>query len=160
MSNSLRDELLRAGLVSQERLEAAKASKRRPGGAPRKARGRPAAAQSAAPAAALRPDKARRAEVREFLRKKRRNVADAPLPFHFVEGRVIRKIWVTAEQKAALAAGDLLIASRNERHYLLDRKDGETLLALDPGAVLIRPDTGADDDPAYAAHPVPDDLQW
>lgn len=186
MSNDLRDQLLKAGLVTEDQVKAAESRPRREtrsatklsgsrkkgnkGRPPQAAKGVPArpkgARKSVAPAQTQSPsphlDKAQREAVRTFLREKRRNAPDAPLPYNFQDGRAVKKLWVTAEQQAALGAGDMVIVSRNDRHYLIGREDSEYLLTLDPKAVIIRAGHAREDedDPAYREHPIPDDLVW
>jgi uncharacterized protein len=187
MSNDLRDQLLRAGLVTEDQVKAAETRPQRapktsqkpvgkkakpkkprsPHGAkeaparPQRPRKKPAApAQTPSPTPHL--DKAQREVVRTFLREKRQNVPDAPLPYNFQDGRAVKKLWVNAEQQAALGTGELVIVSRNDRHYLIGKEDSEHLLTLDPKAMIIRADDarGEEDDPAYKDHPIPDDLVW
>lgn len=186
MSNDLRDQLLKAGLVTEDQVKAAESHPRREHGTvgkpsdsrkkgnkgrpPQAPKGTPArtkrARKPAAPAQTPSPtphlDKAQREAVRTFLREKRRNHPDAPLPYNFQDGRAVKKLWVTAEQQAALGAGELVIVSRNDRHYLINREDSEYLLTLDPKAVIIRACDAREeeDDPAYREHPIPDDLVW
>lgn len=183
MSNDLRDQLLKAGLVTEEQVKAAETRPQRTPGSSQKPAGkkakkaRPPQRAKAAPVRPKRPhkpaapaqtpsptphlDKAQREAVRTFLREKRRNVADAPLPYNFLDGRAVKKLWITAEQQAALAAGELVIVSRNDRHYLIGKDDSEHLLTLDPKAAIIRADAHSEeDDPAYREHPIPDDLVW
>lgn len=184
MSNDLRDQLLKAGLVTEDQVKAAetrpprepRASQKPSGKKSKKAR--PPQAAKAAPARRKRPnnkpaapaqtpsptphlDKAQREVVRTFLREKRQNATDAPLPYNFLDGRAVKKLWITSEQQTALASGELVIVSRNDRHYLIGKEDSEHLLTLDPKAVIIRADARSEEeDPAYKDHPVPDDLVW
>ncbi|APZ44152.1 DUF2058 family protein [Acidihalobacter ferrooxydans] len=183
MSNDLRDQLLKAGLVTEAQVkkaetprpprESAKARQPAPtrarkakpqqlaDGRANKGRRKPAqVAQTPSPTPHL--DKAQREAVRVFLRERRRNVADAPLPYNFLDGSAVKKLWVTAEQHTALGAGTLLIVARNDRHYLIGDEDVQKLLELDPRANIIRAQASAtvDEDPAYRDHPIPDDLMW
>ncbi|MEJ2480254.1 MAG: DUF2058 family protein [Acidihalobacter sp.] len=185
MSNDLRDQLLKAGLVSEDQVKAAETRPQRAPGAARKPIGkkpkkpRPSQGAKGAAARPKRPrkpaapaqtpsptphlDKAQREVVRTFLREKRQNTPDAPLPYNFQDGNAVKKLWVTADQQAALGSGELVIISRNDRHYLIGREDSEHLLTLDPKAVVIRADDARgeeEEDPAYKEHPIPDDLVW
>jgi uncharacterized protein len=185
MSNDLRDQLLKAGLVTEDQVKATETRPRREPRTSQKPAGkkvkkaRPPQSAKAAPARPKRPrkpaapaqtpsptphlDKAQREVVRTFLREKRQNTPDAPLPYNFQDGRAVKKFWVTAEQQAALGTGELVIVSRNERHYLIGKADSEHLLTLDPKAVIIRAaDARSEEaeDPAYKDHPIPDDLVW
>lgn len=186
MSNDLRDQLLRAGLVTEDQVKAVESrsqrnpcvGKRPPGGLkkgkktrqPQATRGavarfkhqRKHAAPAQMPSPTPHLDKAQREAVRTFLREKRQNTPNAPLPYNFQEGCAVKKTWVTAEQQAALGSGELVIVSRNDRHYLIGQADSEHLLTLDPKAVIIRADAvlEEEEDPAYKEHPIPDDLVW
>ena len=186
MSNDLRDQLLKAGLVTEDQVRATETRPRREPRTPQKPVGKKAKKarppQSAKAAPAARPkrprkpaapaqtpsptphlDKAQREAVRTFLREKRQNTPDAPLPYNFQDGRAVKKLWVTAEQQAALGTGELVIVSRNDRHYLIGKADAEHLHTLDPKAAIIRADDARgedEEDPAYKEHPIPDDLVW
>lgn len=184
MGNSLRDELLKAGLVSEER-----AARPRPGrGKSRSARKRKSrprestADQPTAPAPhVLRENQRRTARfvrdpslggpsvaesARKALRRKieslieaeRRNDDQADIPYHFVKGRRIKRVYVTEAQRGELTTGGLVIAALEGNHHLMTPPAADRLLALAPQTVICR---GADAaDGSDEEHPVPDDITW
>lgn len=118
-------------------------------------------AQTPSPYAHL--DKAQREAVRRFLREHRVNSGEGEIPYHFQEGTSVRKIWVTPQQREALMLGHLVIVPRNERYYVIDAAQAESLRSLDPLAEVILAEASSeriDDDPAYKDFPIPDDLVW
>lgn len=191
MGNSLRDELLKVGLVSEERLK----KPRRPGrGKSRSARQRKASSEKAAEEQAaataqhvLRENqrrtarfvrdptlgggsvaesakKALRRKIQELIQSERRNHDAAEIPYHFIKGKRIKRVYVTEPQRGELSAGTLVIAALEGNHHLLTPKAADRLLALAPQTVICsgteaepEPDTA---DTGDEEHPVPDDLTW
>lgn len=184
MGNSLRDELLKAGLASEERAEKPRRP-RRSKAAPgkknkRSAKPSPSGPAAAAPRHVLRENqrrtarfvrdatlvassvtesakKARRRKIQELIEKERLNDAQAEVAYHFVKGKRIKRIYVTADQRSRLGAGDLVVAALEGDHHLLTHEAAEQLLALAPHAVLCG---GAASDAESEEYPVPDDIVW
>lgn len=118
-------------------------------------------AQTPSPYAHL--DKDQREAVRRFLREQRVNKGDGDLPYQFQQGSAVRKIWVTSEQRQSLMAGALVIVPRNDRYYVIEAAQADSLRALDPLVEIIdatTPSGGGEEDPDYKDYPVPDDLVW
>ena len=184
MGNSLRDELLKAGLVREDRAEKPRRPKRRKTDPAKK--GRPPAAQAPggqsapAPRHVLRENqrrtarfvrdatlgagsvtesakKALRRKIGELIEAERLNDAQAELAYHFVKGKRIKRIYVTADQRSRLGSGDIVVAALDGNHHLMTRAAAEQLLALAPHAVLCG---GASSDAENEEHPVPDDIVW
>jgi uncharacterized protein YaiL (DUF2058 family) len=191
MGNSLRDELLKVGLVSDERLE----KPRRP----RRGKKRPANKRDRAPAQAaedrsaaaarhvLRENqrrtarfvrdpslgggsvaesakKALRRKIQELLQGERRNHDQAEIPYHFIKGKRIKRVYVTEAQRGELTDGKLVIAALEGNHHLLTPDAARQLLALASQTVIC---SGAEADPDPDTvdadgddHPVPDDITW
>lgn len=177
MNEALRDQLRKAGLVNKEqnavtenkapqnkvkrRATRATNSQSKPiRGNSSKRKKQAKVAQTPSPHSHL--DKSQREAVRRFLREHRLNTGQGEIPFYFQEGSVVQKIWVTADQRQQLMGGDLVIVSRNERYYVLDATLSKELLMLDSKATIIQIEESQseEDDPAYKAHPIPDDLVW
>ncbi|MFO1516165.1 MAG: DUF2058 family protein [Lysobacterales bacterium] len=180
MSESLRDQLLKSGLVkklkSEPRPGAAKAPapgrpRAAPGKVARAAVGEPDLAQAWAQRARLereereraqreaeqraREKRERRARLHALLDGKSLNAADAEHPRHFPHGGKIRRIYCTAEQLAALNRGELGVVQRDGRYLLVSRDVAEQagVVAAEALVLLVDPDAPADDD-------VPADLTW
>lgn len=82
--------------------------------------------------------------------------ADAELPRHFEYGRKIRRIYVDAEQMAALNGGRLGIAQLDGKFLLVDQTVIDELATIAPEFVALRviPGEGVSDDA------IPPDLHW
>ena len=163
MGNSLRDELLKAGLASEERPEKPRRSKRRKAGPGKKRQ--QAAAQSGDEGAAatsahvLRENrrrtarfvrdstlaggsvaenakKALRRKIQELVKAERLNDTQAAIAYHFVRGKRIKRIYVTEDQRAQLTAGTMVVAALEGNNHLLTCSAAEQLLSLAPQTVV------------------------
>lgn len=189
MGNSLRDELLKVGLVSEERLEKprrARRGKQRP--ANKRERTPAQAAEDQSNAAArhvLRENQRRtarfvrdsslgggsvaesakralRRKIQELLQGERRNHDEAEIPYNFIKGKRIKRVYVTEAQRGELTDGKLVIAALDGNHHLLTPEAARQLFALAPQTVICN---GAEGEPGTVdadgdEHPVPDDITW
>lgn len=182
MSNSLRDQLLKAGLVSEEQVrqaEQARRERKRPPRKKPKSQDEKASRPTPEPAkkALSQPPqgeqrKSKRQQAREAARERKlldrqleailaeaaRNAPEAGIAHHFTRGSKIKHLYVTEGQQAQLAAGELAIVGFHGRHYLVARHDAQRLSDIDPKLFIFRHDPEAPD--PEAEHPVPDDLEW
>jgi len=184
MSESLRDQLLKSGLVKQIREERrGNEGKGKPTGKPHSHSGKPPtprrnqedidlakayairaqteagerkrAQQEAEEQARLRRE--RKQKVQQLLDGKALNKAETELVRNFEYGGKIRRIHVDAAQLAALNAGGLGVVQQAGRYLLVSREIAEQVRAIDEHllALLVDPSAaGVDDDG------VPDDLVW
>ena len=190
MARSLRDELLRAGLVTGE--QAARAERRRrasskPAGA--KAAGKPhrgAGRRAARPASGggARESSVRRPPVpvepplpdpEERVRQLNLDIrrildteaekagAETDTPFHFPRGDRLKRLYVSEDQRRRLAAGELAIVGFRGRHHLVPRPAGERVREIRP-EVFVFIAAGDEDAPetegGYEGYAVPDELVW
>ncbi len=160
---SLRDELLKAGLVSADRAKQLEADTRKQGHQRKK--GQAAAAEDAARQAEIRQraeaeaackrerdrrlneereaEKQRReqrARARQLLDAHRLNEPDAEIRYHFPEGRFLRSVRVTPAQRKALAMGRMAVARghRHESDFVLTSRDiAQKLAEFAPERVLL-----------------------
>lgn len=102
----------------------------------------------------------RRHEINEAIRRivaaHRVNREDAEIARNFLFRGRIRKVYVTAEQRAALAAGELGIVYLTGGYHLLAPEHLEAVRAIDADHV-IELDSGNPDEEEF---PVPDDAIW
>ena len=183
MSESLRDQLLKSGLVKQIREERrGNEGKGKPTAKPHSHGGKPPtprrnqedidlakayairaqteagerkrAQQEAEEQARLRRE--RKQKIQQLLDGKALNKAETELVRNFEYGGKIRRIHVDAGQLAALNAGELGVVQQAGRYLLVGREIAELVRAIDAHqlALLVDPDAAADDDG------VPDDLVW
>jgi uncharacterized protein len=182
MSSSLRDQLLKAGLVDEKKLKAEKKSRHKT----RKTEGRsqvPVPAESRVQADRIRREKAERdrkinlekqqkrdrkaihAQIREIVGNHRLDRTGAEIAYHFVHRGKVKKIYVDEEMRKQLVDGRLAVVRLDGRHELVPIAVAERIRERDETYVLAisDPDTepaaNAQDDP-YADYAVPDDLVW
>lgn len=216
MRNALHEQLLKAGLINEERLEQAEREKRQarqdpprgPGGprhggknrarqdgqpqrrggeASQRQGGRPSPAQAdravspstprgageshsatnaraAKPSARAEAEAARRALEREvvaLIKANRHQHNDGDEVFNFIDGRKIGRIYCTADTQRRLTSGELAIVRLRTRYAVVPTATATGIAAKAPELVLVAHQGGEQvDDPAYAEHPVPDDLRW
>lgn len=199
MGNSLRDELLKAGLVSEEQARNA-SRKARSGKARHDARGakrsKPARGQSgkraaeaesgpaparsqhglrenrrraeriardaslAASAGVPNAAKARRERVEKLLSEHALKADRQDIPYHFVRGKRIKRIYVSAEQRKQLLDGDIVVVAVEGSHYLLATTAAQQLLELAPNAFVASVSANLTPDDDEGEFPVPDDISW
>ncbi|HEX6994569.1 MAG TPA: DUF2058 domain-containing protein [Gammaproteobacteria bacterium] len=179
MSSSLRDQLLKAGLVTEKQVrEAEKAARRTEPRKPKRAAAAPApsAAERARAEKAERDRelnrrkaekaeaKARAAQIRQIVEQHRVPPSDDGDPFHFQDGGRIKRIYVTDEQRRKIVDGSLAIARYGKSFALVPPAIAEKIRERDPEAVvnLATATSAASDDvdDAYKGFEVPDDLMW
>ena len=161
MARSLRDELLKAGLVTREQAARAERGPRqrskpvatRAKGKPRDgSRSRPARPASRprdrdppAPAQPVPvPAESSSIDAEERVRRLNleiRRILDAEAeqaepegdaPFHFARGERLKRLYVSEAQRRRLAAGELAIVGFRGRHHLVPRPAGERVRELRP----------------------------
>lgn len=177
MSDSLRDQLLKQGLVDEQSVKKTRSNKRK-----KRRRGETDAEQAAASEAAAKREADRRARDRTLNARQqeerqrqaeeqaaRQMVLDREIGhdgderFQFSHNGRIRPIRVSAAQRSDLAAGRLAIARTRGRYRLVPGDIVEFVQARAPFLIAwTAADSGGGDeqDDAYADYPVPDDLMW
>ncbi len=180
MSDSLRDQLLKAGLADEQSAKKARSQKRK-----KRRRGEADTEQAAASSAAAQREADRRARDRTLNRRQQeererearekaartlvveREIAhDGDERFHFEHNGRIRPLNISAAQRRELAAGKLAIARTRGRYRLIPADLVERLRADAPFLLAWCADateaggTHEDAEADYPDHPVPDDLIW
>jgi uncharacterized protein YaiL (DUF2058 family) len=179
MANSFGDQLLKAGLVSQDQLDKAKKSKRKHQHQQIKqktavvdeaaAAARQAAAEKAARDRELSrrqrdaaERKAAQAQVRQLVESNRLPRDGGEVGYNFQDGTAIKKLYVSEEVRDKLARGVLRIVRLDDRYEVIPSVVAEKILARDKTCVIDHAASQAatgEDDP-YADYKVPDDLMW
>ncbi len=197
MSQSLRDQLVKAGLATSAQAKKAERSKRAEVTAERhqtkgkkgkgatasqsdtakvKAKAAQQRAERAAKDKALAQQrnekaqaKALQAQVRQIILQndQRTKVADDDaVPYNFVHGKKIKKIFVTKQQLEALSSGRLVVVNNNGIYHFVDEKVAKQIEQRDPKRIIVAHDANAkppepgSDEEFYAKFEVPDDLDW
>jgi uncharacterized protein len=180
MSLSLREQLLKAGLVTQKQVQKTEQQQRQEQHGQKKKHLPPppdkqAEAQRALAAKAARDQelnrqqrekaerKARRAEIRQIVEQNRIPRIDSEDFFNFVDGNKIHRFAVNSEVRERILKGSLAIVRHNGFYALVPADIAERVRERDPGFVvpLEQPAStpAAADDP-YKDFVVPDDLIW
>ncbi|MEM7209415.1 MAG: DUF2058 domain-containing protein [Pseudomonadota bacterium] len=175
MSNSLRDQLVKAGLASKQSANQLEAKSRKQHKKPRKKSTSDKAAEAAAKAKKER-DRELNAELEE---KKRRAEIKGQIKvliddhgvkeyqgetvFNYESNGKIRQLFVTEAVHAGLSKDKLAVTRFNGKTFLVPTETAERILGLNPEWSVARPgaekSTSAEDD-EYANYQVPDDLTW
>ena len=178
MGNSLQDQLLQAGLVSQQQLNKAKKQKAKPPrGKKNKSRPKPEdpelRRQREEKAAhdrelnqqreEVRRQRAVAAEVRQLVRQHRldRREGEDDIPFNFQNKDKIKRLYVPPAVHRQISAGKLKIVNDNGVFELVPPDIAEKIRQRNPSLVIDLPEEQTPDaDDPYAAYQVPDDLMW
>lgn len=185
VASSLQEQLLKAGLVSQQKAKQTKTEKRKdakargqapdPAAEERRRRAEQAQAEKAERDRALnreRQDAAARAalanELRQLIHTHRVTRDRGELAFNFADGKALKRIYVTLEQQHGLADGRLAVVRQDRFYELVPGEIAERVRTRDPALVVVQnrrrveavaeAKPGAED--PYAGYEVPDDLMW
>ncbi len=179
MGNSLQDQLLKTGLIDEQKLKQARSSKRK---TTKKTGGRPSAEAQATRQAAQHAQAEKTARDRELNRQRQeqatlraaeneirqlihrhRVIRDGgDLAFNFSDGSKLKRIYVNKDQQAKLVNGQLAIVRQDTFYEIIPADIVERVRERDASLVLVFNQTSEDqhgEDP-YADYQVPDDLMW
>ena len=164
MSESLRSQLLKAGLGKAPDPKASKPKpKSKPKGADAKGAlakadqgkgGQPKARRKSALAQTLRE------QAKLIIEQRRLPRGQGSCAYHFLDGKKVRKLYVTEAQRDGLAAGARVLVRHGAGFEVIEEKVAEKIRELDDRLVLPKPQAPGEMDPAYGDHPIPDDLDW
>lgn len=179
MGESLRDQLLKAGIVSQQKAKEARTDKRKTSKVQRhsgvtptealKTETQRALAEKAERDRALnrqRQEDAKRqalvAEIEQLIESHRISREGGELPYHFADGKVLKKLPVTRSLQQRLASGAAAIVRYRGGYDLVAAEIAERIRQRYPAALVLlnEPQNKGDDADPYAQHPIPDDLVW
>jgi uncharacterized protein len=182
MSLSLREQLLKAGLVTEQQVEDAERQKKRqqyaqprsrkappPGPTPQQLAAQRAAAEKAARDAELNRKKqakadrkAKFAQIRQLVEQHQIARVETDDYYNFVDGKNIRRVPVTPALRAQLVAGSLAIVRNEGRYAFVPAGVAEDIRSRVERAVIHhnRPATEPAADDPYKDYVVPDDLTW
>ncbi|MBS1213482.1 MAG: hypothetical protein H6R26_2099 [Proteobacteria bacterium] len=183
MSNALRDQLLKAGLVSDKQVKKAVKEKRQEANQrPGKGQANPAV-DTRAQAQRTQAEKAERdrqlnlqrqvaaeqkaiaAQIRQMVDSHRIAAAEGDIPFNFADGKTVKRLYVTPPLRDKISRGQLAIVKVEGRYELVSAEAAEKIRARHAPSVILwnepKPaeEPKAGDDP-YAGYEVPDDLMW
>lgn len=183
MTESLQDQLLKAGLADEKRAREVRKDKQGKKNKPPKGqRGRPQKSEAAERARTEQAAKAERdrqteakrqakrqakevaAQIRQIVDTNRVSRAEGETVYRFTQGGKIKELQVTEVQRQQLARGELAVIASAGRYDLVPASVAERIRRLDESAIRVANDRhsneGEREEDAYADFPVPDDLMW
>lgn len=175
MAGSLQDQLVKAGLATEQQARSTKSKKRkqkRSGAQPPDAAQRQQATEAAAEKRKRdqelnrqRDEEAKRKAEQivlwQLVRDNRIARSAADTPFNFTDGKALKRLYVSAAQHRDLVAGSLAIVRHDDFYELVPAAVAERLASAEPALVLVHNQPEPEDgDDEYADFKVPDDLMW
>ena len=181
---SLREQLLKAGLVTEKQAKEAAQQQRHDArqaahSMPRSQSRAPNAQQLAAQQAQARKAaydqelnrkkqekaerKARRAQVNQLVEQLRVPRIESDDYFNFIHDNTVERLCVDPATRALLGRGELTIVRYRGHFALVPSKDSGRISDCDPTAIVVLPgaeSTTLDPDDPYKEFVVPDDLVW
>jgi uncharacterized protein YaiL (DUF2058 family) len=180
MSTSLRDQLLKAGLINKKQANEAERQQQRQDRQPQPKHGptvtapRPPAPRAAQSAKTARDQalnrqqhekaekKARLAEIKQLIEQNRLPTVENGEFYNFVDGSKVRRVAVNASIRDRLSRGEIAIVRHEGRYDLVPTAIAARIRERNEGA-LINCGVGKESSPsdeAYPGYSVPDDLIW
>ena len=178
---SLHDQLLKVGLVDEDRIKKAKIDKRKQERRQRKGKKearKPNKPQLRTPQVEkverdreLNRQRQKRAErkaiaaqIKQLVEKHRQPIGDGDVPFNFAHNKKIKRIYITEAVRELLIAGKLSIVKLDGRYELIPSTIMEKIRIRDEKYVIFcnepkKKNAEKTDDP-YADYQIPDDLVW
>ncbi|PBP29504.1 DUF2058 domain-containing protein [Pseudomonas syringae] len=179
MSLSLRDQLLKAGLVNQKQAKQVGKEKQKEQRLVHKGHAQAddsqkRAAQEAMAEKAKRDQelnrqqqekveqKARAAQVKQLIEVSRLPKLITEDYYNFVDDKKVKRIPVNAMVRNKLSSGSLAIVHHGGGYEIIPREAALKIQERDPRRIVLlnTPTEAPDADDPYAAYQVPDDLMW
>ncbi|UZS71406.1 DUF2058 domain-containing protein [Pseudomonas syringae] len=179
MSLSLRDQLLKAGLVNQKQAKQVGKEKQKEQRLVHKGQAQAddsqkRAAQEAMAEKAKRDQelnrqqqekveqKARTAQVKQLIEVSRLPKLITKDYYNFVDDKKVKRIPVNAMVRNKLSSGSLAIVHHGGGYEIIPREAALKIQERDPRRIVLlnTPTEAPDADDPYAAYQVPDDLMW
>jgi uncharacterized protein YaiL (DUF2058 family) len=158
VSESLRSQLLKAGLGKAPEPKASKPKAPKPRSKAPDSQSTPQPKPKARRKSAL--SQTLREQAKLIIEQRRLPRGQGACAYHFLDGKKVRKLYVTEAQRDGLAAGAMVLVRHGAGFEVIEEKVAEKIRELDDRLVLPKPQAPGADDPAYADHPIPDDLDW
>ena len=179
MSISLRDQLLKAGLVNQKQAKQAGKEKQKEQRLVHKGQAQVDDSQKRAAQEALAEkvkrdqelnrqqqekveQKARTAQVKQLIEASRLPKLTTEDYYNFVDDKKVKRISVNTLVRNKLSSGSLAIVHHGGGYEIIPREAALKIQERDPRRIVLlnTPTEAPDADDPYAAYQVPDDLMW
>jgi uncharacterized protein YaiL (DUF2058 family) len=183
MSNALRDQLLKAGLVNDKQLKQAVKEKRKET-LQKQGQSKPGAVdESKLQAHKAQAEKAERdrqlnlqrkeaaeqkaiaAQIRQLIETNRQPKGDGDIPYNFVDDNKVKRIYISDKLRDQIGRGSLAIVKLDGQYELVPSEIGQKIRVRHEASVVLLNDPqqtankDQGDDP-YADYTIPDDLMW
>jgi len=167
MKGSLQEQLLKSGLIDEDRLNNAKKQTKKPV----KKKNKKFSSQKQRVTTPVKqvitedPKKQKeiRMEVKKLLRSYKLNDKNGEIAYNYTINNQIKRFYVNEKQQKELIDGKLAIANWNEISYLIPVAHVEELRTLFPKIDICLNETQEnqinENDP-YADYEIPDDIKW
>lgn len=106
--------------------------------------------------------KAVAAQIVQMIQQSRQSKGGGDIVYNFTHGTKIGRIHVSAEVRGQLAAGQLVIIRQGDATELVPKVVADKIAERDPSIVVRvkKPETRPAEDDPYADYQIPDDLMW
>lgn len=179
MSLSLRDQLLKAGLVNEKQAKQAERQQKKQRRLVKKGQIEADNSQQEAAAKAMQlkaqrdhelnlqqqdkaAKKARAAQIKQLIESSRLPKLDSEDYYNFVDQKKVKRIAVNDMVRNRLSSGSLAIVTHAGGYEIVPRDAAVKIQERDSRRVVLLNETveAVDEDDPYAAYQVPDDLMW
>jgi uncharacterized protein YaiL (DUF2058 family) len=168
MSISLRDQLLKAGLVNQKQAKQVSKDKQKEQRLAHKGQveiddSQKRAAQEAMAEKARRDQELnRQQQIKQLIEVSRLPKLTTEDYYNFVDDKKVKRLSVNALMRNKLSSGSLAIVHHGGGYEVIPREAALKIQERDPRRIVLlnTPTEAPDADDPYAAYQVPDDLMW
>ena len=171
MSLSLRDQLLKAGLVNEKQAKQAGKQQQKQQRLVKKGQAEQDTSQrdAALKAHELNRQQQEKAEQKARIAQVKQLIEGSRLPklttedyYNFVDDKKVKRLSVNKLMRDKLSSGSLAIVRSGGGYEVIPREAALKIQERDPLRVILlnTPTEAADVDDPYAAYQVPDDLMW
>ena len=181
MSNALQEQLLKAGLTTEKKIQKENHAKRKKAKQNKKNKNKPAEIDESK-LLALKAEEEKRQRDRELNRQKEEaakqkaivaqikqliethhiDTADGDIMYHFDDNKLVKHIYVTQLQHDQIARGQLAIVKFADKYDVVPAIVARKIEERDKNYVVLLNDISKADeiDDEYADYQIPDDLMW
>ena len=182
MSNSLQDQLLKAGLADANKAKKLAREKRKESNRAQHA-GEELVDENKVAARRAQAEKVQRdrelnltlnskaqrkainAQIKQLIETHKLEKGKGDIGFNFTDGKKVKKLYVTAQEQRQLSAGVLSIVRQGDQYEMLPRKVADKIAERDQDRVIAceeNPDVALtqEEQDWYKDYEVPDDLNW
>lgn len=179
MANAFQDQLLKAGVVSKDKVN--KANKSRHKQAKQQAKNAMTDAdqrkREIKQAALLKAERDRElnrqkveednkkaiaAQIRQLVEMNRISTGEGDVVYNFEHDKKIKQVYVTEDMRKQIVNGRLAIVRRGEKYELVPKIVADKIMQRDASFVVLCNEAtrASDEEDEYADYKVPDDLMW